>query len=320
MLSRLSRVTVIGLMTVALAALATGCLNDEPVAPISSNNDVTTQTALGSPPSEPGPPAEGVVVEGVSVPGIALGFTRAEVEEVYGEGTGCEGTGRYCGLYWDVPGGGEVQVGFRGPDGGVASGEPDDVVTLITWSEPVDGWTTTAGVNTTLADEDPEALVAAYPNARVTRYQWGAVHSVTDYELGIYFRRDWVLYSSGEVFVTAGIFYPTEPPPPPELRTYVSTTSLYALKEKGKYKIWGWVNVRNQAHLAAEGATVFATWTFPDGSTQDVESVTSSSGQVTFRVNDGKKGTYTLTVVDVVLDGHRFDTEISNLSASIKAK
>ena len=72
--------------------------------------------------------------------------------------------------------------------------------------------------------------------------------------------------------------------------------------------------------FGAEGATVFATWTFPDGSTQDVESVTSSSGQVTFRVNDGKKGTYTLTVVDVVLDGHRFDTEISNLTASIKAK
>ena len=319
MLSKLSRVTVIGLMTVALAALATGCLNDEPVAPISSNNDLTTQTALGSPPSDPSPPAEGIVVEGVSVPGIALGFTRAEVEEAWGEEQRCEGTGASS-CYWDVPGGGEARVGFRDPDGGTPSDSPDDVAVGVYWTEPVSGWTTTAGVNTTLADEDPEALVAAYPNARVTRYQWGAVHSVTDYELGIYFRRDWIVYSSGEVSVTAWIFFPTEPPPPPELRTYVSHTSLYALKEKGKYKIWGWVTVRNQAHVGAEGATVFATWTFPDGSTQDVEGVTSSSGQVTFRVNDGKKGTYALTVVDVVLDGHRFDTEISNLSASVKAK
>jgi hypothetical protein len=70
-------------MAVALAMLVISCSSDTPVAPTLSNNDVTTQTAAGTPPSDPSPPAEGTVVEGVGVPGIALGFTRAQVEDAY---------------------------------------------------------------------------------------------------------------------------------------------------------------------------------------------------------------------------------------------
>jgi hypothetical protein len=314
----MSRATAIGFIAVALAMLATGCSNDNPAAPNSPDNDVTTKTAAGGLASDPGPPAEGIVVEGASVPGIALGFTRAEVEEVYGEGTGCEGTGSPCG--WDVPGGGEVHVSFRGPHGGEASGSPDDVAVYAHWSEAVDGWTTTAGVNTTLADEDPEALVAAYPNARVTRNQWGGVITVTDYSLGIQFRRDWILYSSGEVIVTGSIFYPREPPPLPEQITYVYTIDLTAMKNKGKRRIRAFVGVRNETQLAAKGATVFARWTFPDGSTPAAESTTSLSGYAYLEINDIPRGTYTLTVEDVVLADRRFDSANSVLSASVKVK
>ena len=128
MFSSMSRAAVVGFMAVALAALATGCLNDDPVAPTSSNIGVTTQTAAGSPAFNQGPPAEGTVVEGVSVPGIALGFTRAQVEEAYGDDTlWCQGSGNgFCA--WAVSGGGQVDVHFQGPDGGVASDSPGDVV------------------------------------------------------------------------------------------------------------------------------------------------------------------------------------------------
>jgi uncharacterized membrane protein len=34
-------------------------------------------------------PAEGIVVEGFSVPGIALGYTRAQVEAAYGQAKSC---------------------------------------------------------------------------------------------------------------------------------------------------------------------------------------------------------------------------------------
>ncbi|MDH3216005.1 MAG: hypothetical protein OEN01_06895 [Candidatus Krumholzibacteria bacterium] len=323
MFSRMSRATVIGFMAVALAVLAMSCSTDKPVAPTPPNTDVTTQTAAASPPSDPGPPAEGIVVEGVTVPGIALGFTRAQVEEAYGDETlwcqsnGAPGNRAFCA--WAVSGGGQVDVHFRGPDGGVAGNSPDDVVFKITWYEAVSGWTTTAGVNTTLARENPEAVIAAYPNARVTYNQFGSIYSVVDYPQGI--EVIWVLnFYTGTTHIHMSIFYPREAPPLPEQITYVYTIDLLANKVKGKRQIRAWVGVRNQAHLAASGATVFARWTFPDGTTQAAESVTFGSGNAYFEINDVPRGTYILTVEDVVLEDHRFDSENSVLSESVKAK
>jgi hypothetical protein len=42
-------------------------------------------------------PAEGTVVEGVSVPGIALGDTRAQVEAAYGQPKSCTDMAYYDG-------------------------------------------------------------------------------------------------------------------------------------------------------------------------------------------------------------------------------
>jgi len=279
---------------------------------------VTTPTAAVSPPFDSSPPAEGTVVEGVSVPGIALGSTRAQVVEAYGDETlWCQGSG-FCA--WAVSGGGQVDVHFRAPDGGEATNSPDDIVSSVSWFEAVSGWVTTAGVNTTLADENPEAAAAAYPDARVTYTQWGGIYNIIDYEQGIAIYRPWILYSSGEVHVRMQIFYPREAPPLPEKITYVYDIDLLANKVKGKRQIRAWVGVRNQAHFAASEATVFARWTFPDGSTRAAESVTFGSGNAYFEINDAPRGTYTLTVEDVVLEDHRFDSENSVLSESVKAK
>jgi hypothetical protein len=52
-----------------------------------------------------GPPTEGVVVEGVSVPAVALGFTRDEVEAAYGEPSYCQSitAGDFAFCTYNVP-------------------------------------------------------------------------------------------------------------------------------------------------------------------------------------------------------------------------
>jgi hypothetical protein len=323
MFSRMSRATAIGFMTVAVAVLLMSCSNDDPTAPNSKTNDVITQVAAGGPPPDPGPPAEGIVVEGVSVPGIALSFTRSQVEDAYGDdptwcqSDGAPGNKAFCS--WAVNSGGQVDVHFQGPDGGVASGSPDDVVFKISWSEAVSGWETTAGVTTTLAKENPEAVIAAYPDAQVTYNQWGGISSVKDHPLGI--EVIWVPdFYSGTTHIRMAVFYPREAPPLPEQLTYVYTIDLTAKKVRGQRQIRGFVGVREETQLAAKGATVFASWTFPDGSTQAAESTTSQSGFAYFEINGIPRGTYILTVEDVVLEGHRFDSENSVLSASVEVK
>ncbi len=270
-------------------------------------------------------PADGVVVEGVSVPGIALGDTRAQVVDSYGEPRYCQsggvaGDNASCTYDIDgVPGSGHVWISYRGADGGNASNSPDDVLTTIAWYEPVSGWTTTAGINTTLAAENPQAVIDAYPDAVVTYTSWGTVYSVTAYEQG--FGVIWIPnFYSGTTTVRMTIANPRPAPPPPELRTVVTDIDLTVLKAKGDRQIRAFVKVEKQTTLAASGADVNATWTYPDGSTHPVQSTASGSGYAYFEVNDAARGNYTLTIDDVVLDGYRFDTANSVLSATITVK
>ena len=267
-------------------------------------------------------PAQGVVVEGESVPGIALGATRAQVEAAYGEPRSCqsvEATGDFAYCSFEVYGGGQVDVRYRGPDGGNASNYPDDVVNNIRWHEQVSGWTTTAGVNTTLAADNSQAVVDAYPNAEVTYNQWGGIYRVVDHERGI--EIIWAIdFYSGTTHVSMAIFFPRTPPPPQEKLTRVTGIDLTANKVKGQRQVFALVQVEDERTLAASDATVFATWTYPDGSTQAVQAITSGSGYAYFEIMDARRGTNTLSVDDVTLDGFRFDRDNSVLSASIKVK
>lgn len=273
-------------------------------------------------------PEVGTVVEGQSVPGVvALGFTRAEVEAAYGPPESCtdqtvynsdlRGFDAICDF--TVIGGGQTTIYYRDVDGNLAKGSPDDIVYFVRWSEPVSGWTTTGGVNTTLAKEDPEAAAAAYPNAEVTRNQWGALIRIKDYSLGIEILRSPNFYS-GTVSVTMAIFVPGSAPPAPEKLTRVADIELTSKKAKGQRQIRALVKVENEGTFAAAGATVLATWEFPDGSTQPVADITSGSGFAYFEILRAARGTYTLRIDEVELVEHRFDRDNSVLDANITVK
>jgi len=267
-------------------------------------------------------PADGLVVEGQSVPGISLGSTRAEVLNVYGEPASCQSSGapgNFAFCSFDAEGGGQVWVLFVGSDGGYASNSPDDIVRNISWTEAVSGWTTTAGVNTTLARNNPDAVIAAYPNAVVKYTSWGQILQIKDYQLGI--EINWHLdFYSGHTSISMQISAPSQEPPAREPLTVVTAIDLSASKNKGQRKVVALVQVRNDWQLAAEDANVVAEWHLPDGSIRTVEDLTSSSGYAYFELTNADKGAYTLTVRDVVLADHQFDIDNSVLVASIKLK
>lgn len=277
-------------------------------------------------------PAVGTAVEGVSVPGVALGDTRAQVQAFYGDPYSCT-TGyevdddAIC--TYPIEGLdhlGRIRIHFRGPDGGLPSASPDDVVYSITWSDSVPGWTTeVGGINTEWAAsvrQNPEAVLEVYPNAVISYGFFGAMTQARDYELGITI--EWVYhFYSGFLGVRMTISAPSEqppPPPPPEPVTRVTNINLYANKIKGKRTITASVWVDDEYWNDAIGATVVVDWIYPDGSTQRLQAETASSGLARFEMLNVKSGTHSLEVVDVIFLEHRFDKQLSTLTASIKVK
>lgn len=268
------------------------------------------------------PPEQGIVVEGVSVPGISLGFTRAQVENTYGEPQWCQSNGSpgnqaYCSF--PVDGGGQVNVHYRGADGGIANGTPDDIVFKVEWTEAVSGWTTTAGINTTIAEENPGEVITAYPNSQVVYNQFGNIYSVIDYPLGIEVL--WIPdFYTGQTHIQMAIFYPLPDPPTNENHTRVTSINLTTQKIRGKRQIEGFVKVVDSENNSVQGANVLAHWTLPDGSSQFVEDITSSTGNAHFELVNVLRGEYTLTIEDVVLDGYIFDADNSILNKSLNVR
>lgn len=269
-------------------------------------------------------PEFGTVVEGESVPDVALGYTREQVEAVYGEPTRCqsvETSGDAASCTWileDYIGqGGDVQsqvnLRYRGPDGGSANNDPNDVVSGISWSG-IDGWYTTTGFNALFAVNNQEAVIELYPDGIVFQQSLFDTH-LTAYEDGI--SVSWhTAYLNGFTFVRMSIFEPRDPPPPRESFVNVSEINMDLYKRQ----VIGEVRVLNDLNWKVRGAEVYATWTLPDGTTQAVEGTTDSFGLVVFVFNKARKGTYTLTIEDVVVEDYPFNTENSILSASIFKK
>lgn len=277
-------------------------------------------------------PATGTVIEGVSVPGVALGDTRAQVQTAYGDPYSCTkgyevDDKAYCTYPVEGLGHiGQVRIHYRGPDGGLPSASPDDVVYSITWYDSVSGWTTEAGgVNTEWARsvrQDPEAVLAVYPSAVISYGLFGAMTRATDYGLGITI--EWVYhFYSGFLGVRMAISAPSdppEPPPPPDPVTRVTSISMWDNKIKGKRTVWAYVWVDDEYWANAVGATVIVDWTYPNGSTQQLQAVTSDSGVASFEVRNVKSGTHSVEVVDVEYLEHPFDREYGVLTSSIKVK
>ena len=204
----------------------------------------------------------------------------------------------------------QVTVGFRGPDGGSASDHPNDVVSSAAWYG-MDGWYTTTGVNALFALENQDAVIELYPDATVIDQSLFTTYLIA-YEDG--FSVTWhTEYLTGHTTVRFSVFEPRDPPPPREPSVNVSEINMDLYKRE----VIGEVRVLNDLNWKMRGAEVYATWTLPDGSTGLVGGTTDSFGLVQFVVNKARKGTYTLTIDDVVVEDHPFDIENSVLSASI---
>jgi hypothetical protein len=277
-------------------------------------------------------PAEGTVVEGVSVPGVALGDTRAQVQAAWGDPYSCSKGYEVdddANCSYPVEGLdhlGRIRIHFRGPDGGLPSASPNDVVSSITWNSSVDWITAVGGVDIEWANsvrQDPEAVLAVYPNAVISHNGlFGAMSRARDYEAGILI--DWHYhFYSGFLGATMTISAPSEtppPPPPPDPLTRVTGINLYANKIKGKRTVTASVWVDDEYWDNAVGATVIVDWTYPNGSTERLQAVTSSSGLAQFEMRNVKSGTYTLEVVNVIYLEHPFDRDYGTLTASIDVK
>jgi hypothetical protein len=266
-------------------------------------------------------PEFGTVIEGESVPGVALGSTREQIEAAYGEPTRCQSgqnPGDAASCTWIVEDyigqGGQIQsqvsAGFRGPDGGSTNNRPNDVVVRISWIG-IDGWFTTRGVNALLALNDRDAVFELYPDATIFHQSMFDTH-MTAYRDG--FSVSWhTEYLNGFTSIRMSIFEPRDPPPPREPSVNVSEINMDLYKRQ----VLGQVRVLNDLNWSMRGAEVFATWTLHDGSTRSVKGTTYSFGWAHFEVDKARKGTYTLTIDDVVVEDHPFDAENSVLSATI---
>ncbi len=267
-------------------------------------------------------PGSGLIIEGDSVPGAALGDSRSQIEIAFGSPDFCQSTetaGDRGSCNFPVEGGGTVSVRYRGFDGGNPSNSPDDIAHHIRWYEAVSGWLTSDNIGTAQAAANPDAVIAAYPEAEVTYNMFGGLYSVVEHALGI--EVIWVPdFYTGQVHVNMAIFGPRTPPPPVELTTRVADIDIGATRKRGQRTVRALVNVRDQDGSAAAGAIVTARWTEPDGNLSTVVDVTSMSGYAHFEITGARRGVHTLTIDQVSLENHDFDADSSVLSASVNAR
>jgi probable HAF family extracellular repeat protein len=78
----------------------------------------------------------------------------------------------------------------------------------------------------------------------------------------------------------------------------------------------GRVTVQDEKGTSISGALVVGTWTEPDGRTHDQSAWTDANGQAIFAI-PASQGTFSLTIVNIVLSLHTFDPSQSVLVESI---
>ena len=273
-------------------------------------------------------PAEGTVLEGHSVPGgVTLGDTRAQVEAKWGEPYICKDMDHFDGrrgidgiCEFDADGLNRIEVRYHAADGTwQAQGTPDDVLFNVRWPQSTSGWVTTAGNNTTLALNDPQAVIEAYPNAEV-KYNGDFVYEIKDSELGIAIYRNWNIYGG---FTTVSMAIGKGIPIQEQWLGYsiVADIDLAAVKIKRNRQITGQVLVHDFQGQPAAGAAVSARWLLPDGSEQSVQGVTSSSGYASFELAGRlDRGGYFLFIDDVELVDHIWNYTGGVRSGSVNVK
>jgi hypothetical protein len=150
-------------------------------------------------------PPRGTVVEGHSIPGVALGATRQRVLATYGTPAFCLSPGEAI-CTWQR-GKDAVSISFAGASGGNPAGTGRDRVADAEWTG-LPGWRTTAGVTTASALAHPESVPAAYPHAIFYRFSDGHLRLLIDFHVGIWVQ--WVPGTSpGQYSVIIEIFAPS---------------------------------------------------------------------------------------------------------------
>lgn len=158
------------------------------------------------------PPSSGSVIEGVSIPGLTLGASRAEVEKSSGEPDACQSGAhqhdRAICVYTTANG--MVEVTYRSGKGRDPKGNAKDAVAAIGWTGQTE-WMTTRGISTANALSNPQGVIDAYPGAAVTRSEDGSPRRLVDGTLGI--EVDWKPVGTGDsLSVEIRIFNPKNPP------------------------------------------------------------------------------------------------------------
>ncbi|TGD71200.1 hypothetical protein E4634_19515 [Mangrovimicrobium sediminis] len=219
---------------------------------------------------------------------------------------------------YPVEGGGQVSVRYRGADGGNASASDGDVAHSIRWYSGVQ-WITSQGVDAQLALDSPQDVIAAYPDAQVTNNALtGDVYRIADAAQGIDIVRAFDVYS-GRTTVHMTIFSPVVDVPVtlviPDIELSASGSGY-----RGRV-VDGAVQVQDALGQSVAGASVQASWNFPDGTTREVLAVTQDDGAAQFQLDGGlRRGLYTLEVSSVELDGAALDASASELLATIRVR
>ena len=247
-------------------------------------------------------PATGTVFEGVSVPGIALGDSRAQVEDSVGPPSSCRSnndppTMESCSF--DVQGGGWVSILYQGVDGGDAAGSPDDIVSNIRWGGEEVEWATTAGVTTELAKYNKQAAEDAYPNANLHYDSVGRLIRLSDPDLGISvsWNHAYIFYS-----VSMSVFEPFTPPPPPEMIRVADIEMSY-----DRRSVTARVLVLDEQDQPVEGAVIYTEFTGSKSGPVYPSGTTDVDGTATFTIHKAHRGDYRITITNVVKEGYKFD-------------
>ncbi|MCS6845996.1 MAG: PKD domain-containing protein, partial [Caldilineales bacterium] len=94
--------------------------------------------------------------------------------------------------------------------------------------------------------------------------------------------------------------------------------SLSSQARRYQVNVSGQVTVQSETGATVRSATVFVTWTKPDGSTVNQSATTNTQGRASFSTS-GPPGLYTLRVTNITRSGWTFDPANSVLQASINA-
>jgi hypothetical protein len=99
---------------------------------------------------------------------------------------------------------------------------------------------------------------------------------------------------------------------------HVGNILMSAFRLCGVWTVTGEVPILDQSGKAAPSAAVYATWTFPNGTTKSQIGITNRLGKVKFVVSSRQTGTYRVCVTNVLKAGYRYDPLQNYESCDIK--